>query len=602
MRPACGQDLASFAKEWLACAKPYECDIEYGSLDPPGFLPDGSEFKKWEPETFTFSKTYYVNQSDPQASDNNPGSEELPFKTINRAAQVLQPGERVVVGEGIYRECVRPACGGTGPESMISYETAPGAEVIIKGSELLNTQWVASFPWVKSPYDEVGPSTVEKIWMVNLPSELFIIAYNPFAICNYPQVDEMPWWDLGTVFSDPKSLIYLQCRGLIFQDGRRLKQVRRYSDLFVNEGAFWVETHGLTIHVSPYEGINPNDAEWEITTREQIFAPVKYGLDYIRVKGFIMRYAGNGFPFPQRGAISTMHGNHWIIEDNQVEWVNAVGIDLTDQGMPQSHSRDLFGYHIVRGNILNDCGICGICGPGLRDTLIENNILRRNAWHDVERLAECAAMKLHTSQNLLVRRNLVIDMYHGTGIYLDMGNSNSRITQNVVINTGSNNPDAPGPGTGGIYVEAAFSNMVDNNFVWGSETNGIYAFFTGNLVVAHNMIGNCAGAGVMLLDNPGRPAGNPGGGNQVLNNILVNNGLNVAFYQSDNSSDYNLFGNVGSPSTAFQVREDGQNLDLAGGRTMGLTLIVPLLQLQPNLIPTRWNSSGPSRVMFRNVQ
>ena len=160
----------------------------------------------------------------------------------------------------------------------------------------------------------------------------------------------------------------------------------------------------------------------------------------------------------------------------------AAGIDLTDQGMPASRSRGFFGYHIVRGNTLDDCGICGICGPGLHNTVIENNILRRNAWHDAERIAECAAMKLHTSLNLLVRRNLVIDTYHGTGIYIDRDNSNNRICQNVVINTGSHHPDAPGPGTGSIYVEAAvYPNLVDHNFIWGSKTNGIYAFFTGKL-------------------------------------------------------------------------------------------------------------------------
>ena len=101
-----------------------------------------------------------------------------------RAAEVLQPGERVIIGEGVYRECVRPARGGTGPGAIISYEAAPGAKVIIKGSE-----------WLKTPWD-VGPSTsyeaapIEKIWMVNLPPELFI-GYNPFAIPNYPTVDEM---------------------------------------------------------------------------------------------------------------------------------------------------------------------------------------------------------------------------------------------------------------------------------------------------------------------------------------------------------------------------------------------------------------------------
>ena len=87
-----------------------------------------------------FTKTYYVDCQAKNADDNGPGTQEHPFRTINRAAQVLQPGERVVIAEGVYREFVRPARGGTGPDAMISYEAAPGAKVVVKGSRVV-TDW-----------------------------------------------------------------------------------------------------------------------------------------------------------------------------------------------------------------------------------------------------------------------------------------------------------------------------------------------------------------------------------------------------------------------------------------------------------------------------
>ena len=71
----------------------------------------------------------------PAASDTNLGTAEMPFKTIGRAAELLEPGERVLVASGVYREWVRPARGGTDPEHIISYEAAPGADVVVKGSE-----------------------------------------------------------------------------------------------------------------------------------------------------------------------------------------------------------------------------------------------------------------------------------------------------------------------------------------------------------------------------------------------------------------------------------------------------------------------------------
>src|SRR5271165_1187547 len=98
-------------------------------------LPDGTEFPSWE-KALHFSKTYYVDGQAKNADDKGPGSKERPFRTISAAAQALQPGERVVIEEGVYRECIRPARGGTNPDSMISYEAAPGAKVVVKGADV----------------------------------------------------------------------------------------------------------------------------------------------------------------------------------------------------------------------------------------------------------------------------------------------------------------------------------------------------------------------------------------------------------------------------------------------------------------------------------
>ncbi len=80
------------------------------SLDPPVLLPDGTEFKVWEAVP-RFSRTHYVDGSNPKAADDNPGTQELPFARINRAAQMLAPGERVIVAAGTYRERICPARG-----------------------------------------------------------------------------------------------------------------------------------------------------------------------------------------------------------------------------------------------------------------------------------------------------------------------------------------------------------------------------------------------------------------------------------------------------------------------------------------------------------
>ena len=105
-------------------------------------LPDGTSSPVWE-KPLHFTKTYYVDVQAKNADDNGPGTKERPFKTINHAAQVLQPGERVVIAEGVYRELIRPARGGTSADAMISYEAAPGAKVVVKGA-IVATDWKQS--------------------------------------------------------------------------------------------------------------------------------------------------------------------------------------------------------------------------------------------------------------------------------------------------------------------------------------------------------------------------------------------------------------------------------------------------------------------------
>ena len=140
-------------------------------------MPDGTNFVFWE-QPLQFSKTYHVDNLATNADDSGPGTSERPFRTINRAAQVLQPGERVVIASGVYRECIRPARGGTGPDKMISYEAVPGAAVFVKASETLNDGWQPSSVY-RGRGGDAGGITV---WQHDLTGSLFPDAYNPFAL------------------------------------------------------------------------------------------------------------------------------------------------------------------------------------------------------------------------------------------------------------------------------------------------------------------------------------------------------------------------------------------------------------------------------------
>ena len=85
--------------------------------------------------------TYYVDQNHPAARDTNPGSASAPWRSIQQAAQVLEPGDTVLVASGVYTElytgypnsalgAIKPQRSGT-VEAPITYAAAPGASVVI---------------------------------------------------------------------------------------------------------------------------------------------------------------------------------------------------------------------------------------------------------------------------------------------------------------------------------------------------------------------------------------------------------------------------------------------------------------------------------------
>jgi hypothetical protein len=560
--------------------------------DSSSRLPDGTEPVVWE-KPLTFSKAYYVDGSLAAADDNGPGSKERPFRTINKAAQVLQPGERVVIAEGVYRELVSPARGGSGPDRMISYEAAPGAKVVVKGSAVLNNGWKPS----SGGGGMRGGSAASRarVWQIDLDSYLPGV-YNPFAMMNVP--GSRYWLNIKVINMAP----YFRRRGMVFVDGKPLEQVDGYTDLFGSTGRslsywediqwrplfeeiggaggkFWVELQGNTIHMRLPNDDSPDKHVIEAVVREQVFAPKERGLGYIRVKGITFQHSSDPIPLPQTGMFVTLGGNHWIIEDNTIEWGNSLCLAVGGGGGGPSMGSQPSGSHIIRRNTIRYCGIGGIEGVGAGNVgLVEKNLIEWTGWQDAERSWEASGVKFHGARNMLFRNNVIRHSRNAAAFWLDVGNVNNRITGNIFADVVSV--------SGIIHMEATHEqNQIDNNVIWGVKTSeptggglegsaGTCFFVQGTdkLIISQNLIGNCQTIGVYAQPVERRMIGTRGGtarDNKVYNNIFHSWGTAaIGFTNIYNPTDGNLY--IPPPRSAGYLRiiapEPQQWLDLAAWR------------------------------------
>ncbi|MGD0227552.1 MAG: right-handed parallel beta-helix repeat-containing protein [Terriglobia bacterium] len=539
-------------------------EVNYQPAVPQALMPDGTPFLSWSDVT-RYTRTYHVSQNNPQASDDNDGTEEHPFRTINHAAQVVKPGERVWIHAGIYRELVRPRLSGEGPDRMIAYEAAPGEQVIIRGSRVITTRWELSADPNSSPSPSGAPGQSAKpdshggiyskqIWMTTMPDSLFEEGYSPFQTPNLTnqEFDVMDWavkWKGRIPYTLP--------RGLLFQDGRRMAQLAAYEDLVRLPGSYWVDPDGKTVHIHPFGGGNPNGQLFEAAVQPHIIQPQNQGLGFIRVSGLILEQCANGFARAGVGALFTMGGHHWIIEGNTVRQVNSVGIEVgflayEGPGYPRRTDPDL-GYNIIRRNSVSDCGTAGIRGLNVSHALVEDNDIVDCGWQDVEFHWEVAGIKLLVNRGTLVRNNHIARLQGSAGIWLDWDNQNSRITGNVIhdINTVQ----------GAVFIEASQSpNLVDHNVFWNINGEGVRLADTDNAIVAHNFFGHVSQELVWAKVATTRSLNGrrlTSTGNRIVNNVIVDQGKPMLSGDPSNVADYNVYASTKASQTG--AKDSGEH-------------------------------------------
>jgi len=386
------------------------------------------------PELAAATRVYWV---DPAGDDTAAGTEQAPFRTISRAAELLQPGEAVYVRAGVYRERVAPARGGT--EALpITYFAECGGQVVIKGSDAWAPDWQSHGGGV---YSAVPDSAL-------FTDDVYLDDANPFrvAMSSTPYGrNGRPEAERGIAGADPEMVYTL---GQVFVDGEPLEQRPYLAEVEAAPGRWSYDAASGAIYVH-LDG-DPHRASVEITTRRRIFAPHRRGLAWIRVIGFVMEHCGNQYPtnfwstpaWQQAGALGTRSGEHWVIRGNVIRRANGIGIDLGREGGAGDLERGDNGDvrpargHVVEGNLIVDNGGGGTAGYNPEALVIRGNVIARN---NTLRLTgtkrwESAGLKLHSPDHSLIEGNLIRDNYGTWGVWLDGGaGKGTRFTRNLVV-------------------------------------------------------------------------------------------------------------------------------------------------------------------------
>lgn len=434
-------------------------------------------------------RTYVVDQHTPNAADDNPGTKALPLKTIQAGADRAQPGDTILVQAGIYREEVVPPRGGVSPESPITYQAAPGEVVSIRGSEQITT-------WLDKGHG---------VWMVELDTAFFK-GFNPFAIpVDGEWMRESSKRRLGDVY----------CDGKAFRQTLKLKEMQSkpntwYTDLkfgYANKFHFPEKRqypNGKIQIWANFGGVNPNTALTEINARATAFFPEKAGLKYIVIDGFDIRHTAPQWAdiyTLERGAIGTRYGYRWTIQNCTISDSRNVGISLgvTDEvhfprknegGLLQGGSNiprmDTIGHHLIRNNTITRCGQVGIYGCyGAVGCVIEGNVITETNYRREWSGANQAAIKILFPIDVIIRDNLVIAAKgiesHVSGIWLDWGAQNARVTGNIIYGHTSK-------WRWGIFLEVNHGPViVDNNVLIRSSV----MLESDGSVFAHNLMQEC---------------------------------------------------------------------------------------------------------------
>lgn len=439
----------------------------------------------------------YVNAN---AGYDGNGTSQMPFRHINDAAKIAQPGDEVLVAPGIYREYVDPVYAGT-EEARITYRSTEPLQAVITGAEQIKT-------W------ELYEGNV---WVCRVPNSIFG-NYNPYTTFVYGD------WYFAKA-DKHTGCVYLNDKAL-YETSSLLDCIKGevYECSWVPEDSVYKwyteqdEEKDETVIYANFQGKNPNEENVEINVRRECFMPSATGRNYITVSGFNINKAATTWAPPaafQDGMIGPHWSKGWIIEDCDISNSKCAGIsvgkyldpandhyftykyvksptqmerDAVCRGQYHGWLKENIGGHIIRRNNIHHCEQGGIIGRmGGVFSLIEDNHIHHINNMMEQGGAEIAGIKMHAAIDVTMRRNHI---HHCTmGIWCDWEAQGTRLSQNLLHD--NQRPAFAKVLKGGmmsqdIFVEVSHGpTLIDHNIMLSEAS---LRFATQGVAMVHNLI------------------------------------------------------------------------------------------------------------------
>ncbi len=465
---------------------------------------------------------YYVAAAVAESGD---GTKQSPFKTIQEAARIAQPGDEVIVAPGVYREAVDPRNGGT-QEAPIVYRSEEKGAAVITGAEPV-TQW-----------EQVEGS----VWKAVVPNSLFG-EYNPFTTLVSGD------WFIASFIAHTGE-VYLNDKAMY--EVTSLEQVKQPVRMLASwDPDFTVYTwfaeqdtaKDETVIYANFQKFDPRREKVEINVRRNCFYPEQEGIGYITLSGFTVTKAATQWAPPtayQEGMIGPHWSKGWIIEDCDVSLSKCSGISLGKYLQPENDNKWLkwkfkdgtqterdcicqaqregwtkerIGSHIVRRCNIHDCGQTGIVGHlgGVFSVIEDNHIHHINNRQNLAG-AEIGGIKMHAAIDVIIRRN---HFHHCTrGLWLDWQAQGTRVTQNLfhdntipfdhLMTKEAKAAEAIGED---IFIEVSHGpTLVDHNLLLSNRS---FKMPTQGVAVVHNLIAGSMTAVGTGVDNGAKTLRSP---------------------------------------------------------------------------------------------